>query len=206
MSKSPFILVALLLLTACGSPQVIANTQAVTPSRPPRIVTVTPPFVPSVTSTATTDPNVSPTPTGTASPTPTFSPTPTPSPVPALGISIPGCNTSLDVTHGMGEVTNAYPLLRNLTGTDLTDVCATLSASDEDRTHPDKTACAASLPAGTQILLKLTVDTGFKEDTSVRVDVTSAQGFTASQEAASCRDLGFPGWIPDKVGVVEPVP
>jgi len=106
----------------------------------------------------------------------------------------------------MGEVTNAYPIIRNSTGSDLTNVCATLTASDEARLHPDKTSCIASLPNGFQVTLKLTVDTGFKQDTSIHVDVTSNEGVTASLTRSSCRDIGLPGWVPDKTGVVEPIP
>ena len=106
----------------------------------------------------------------------------------------------------MGEVTNAYPLIRNRTGVGLTNVCATLSASDEARLHPDKTKCAASLPDGYQIMLKLTVDTGFKQGTSIRVDVTSNEGVTSSVSLSSCTDIGLPGWVPDKIGILEPIP
>jgi hypothetical protein len=106
----------------------------------------------------------------------------------------------------LGEVTNAYPLIGNLTGVELTNVCATLSANDEARAHPDKTACIASLPGGNQVILKLTVDTGFKQNTSIRVDVTSGEGFTASLTQPSCTNIGLPGWVPDKIGVVELIP
>ena len=106
----------------------------------------------------------------------------------------------------MGEVTNVYPIIRNSTGTELTNVCAALTASDEARLHPDKTSCVASLSNGYQITLKLTVDTGFKQDTSIQVDVTSNEGFTTSLTRSSCRDIGLPGWVPDKIGVVEPIP
>jgi hypothetical protein len=121
-------------------------------------------------------------------------------------MDILGCNTSLDITHQMGEVTNAYPIIRNNTGKELTNVCATLTASDEARLHPDKTGCVASLPNGYQVLFKLTVDTGFKQDTSIRVDLTSKEGFTLSLSCSSCRDIGLPGWVPDKIGIVEPTP
>jgi len=105
----------------------------------------------------------------------------------------------------MGEVTNAFPVIRNNTGMDLTDVCATLSASDEDRQHPDKTVCTPALPTAYQVTLKLTVDTGYKQDTYIKVDVTSQQGIVASNSRSSCRDLGLPGWVPGKVGLIEPV-
>jgi hypothetical protein len=92
--------------------------------------------------------------------TPTYTPSytlaPTPSPtqtftstqLPPPSQDILGCNTSLDILHQMGEVTNAYSIIRNTTGQSLTNVCATLSASDEARVHPDKTVCVAALPAG----------------------------------------------------------
>jgi len=121
-------------------------------------------------------------------------------------LDILGCNTSLDITHQMGEVTNAYPIIRTNAGNELTNVCATLTASDEARLHPDKTSCVASLPNGYQITLRLTVDTGFKQDTSIQVDITSNEGFTLSLTRSSCRDIRMPGWVPDKIGVVEPIP
>jgi hypothetical protein len=127
-------------------------------------------------------------------------------PTSGLQMDILGCSTSLDITHQMGEVTNAYPIIRNNTGKELTNVCAKLTASDEARLHPDKTGCVASLPNGYQVLLKLTVDTGFEQDTSIRVDVTSKEGFTLSLSRSSCRDIGLPGWVPDKIGMVEPIP
>ncbi len=106
----------------------------------------------------------------------------------------------------MGEVTNAYPLIRNKTGNDLTNICATLSASDEGRLHPDKTSCIPSLPSHHQVALKLTVDTGFKQDTTIKVDVATNEGFNASISRSSCREVGLPGWVPSKVGRIEPVP
>lgn len=136
----------------------------------------------------------------------TFTPTPTPGETSGLLLEIPSCNTSLDVTHGMGEVTNAYSLLKNATLADLTNVCATLAASDEDRAHPDKTVCVDLLPAGHQVTLKLTVDTGFQLDTSIQVEVTTQEGLTASVPAPSCRDIGFPGWIPAEIGIIKPIP
>ena len=106
----------------------------------------------------------------------------------------------------MGEVTNAYPVIRNLTGNSLTNVCATLSATDEARVHPDKTACVAALPAGYQITLKLTVDTGVGQDTAIQVGVNTSEGLSATASSSSCRDIGLPGWVPDNVGVIEPIP
>lgn len=202
-----FLILFLILLTACTGTNisVAAGTPQVTPSAPPAIRSVTPLFVPSATLTASVPPDQW-TPTETPTETPTASPTPTVTRTPSLLAEISGCNTSLDVLHGMGEVTNAYPLLQNVTGADLTNVCATLSASDEDRTHPDKTVCIPSLPDGYQVVLKLTVDTGFQEDTSVQVSVTSTEGWMVSAAAESCRDIGLPGWVPEKAGELEPIP
>lgn len=200
-----FILPILMLLAACGD--IVLPTQTTTgtrvPSSLPAIFSPTSPFVPTSTFTP-----IGGAPTATEPPTATFtaSPTETPSVTLSLLLEISGCNTSLDITHGMGEVTNAYPLLKNYTLTDLTNVCATLTASDEARPHPDKTACIPLLPASSQVLLKLTVDTGFQEDTSIQVNVTSQEGQTASLAAPSCTALGLPGWVPGEVGVIKPIP
>jgi len=126
--------------------------------------------------------------------------------MPGLVLDILGCNTSLDITHGMGEVTNAYPIIRNNTGAELTNICAILSATDEGRIHPDKTACITTLPAGNQVVLKLTVDTTLHQDTAIRIVVTSAESQTATIDKPSCRNIGMPGWVPDKVSVIEPIP
>ncbi len=105
----------------------------------------------------------------------------------------------------MGEVTNAYPVIRNYGPAELTEVCTTLSASDEARAHPDKTGCVPSLPSGYQVTLKLTVDTGFEKDTSIHVSVSTQQGITANASQPSCRALGLPDWVTDQVGGVRPI-
>ncbi len=192
------------ILAACNGITVPVQPPAgiSSPSPSPAIRSPTLPFVPSATFT----PFGTLPPTETETPTPTFTLSPTPGGTSGLLLEISGCNTSLDVSHGMGEVTNAYPLLKNTTPADLTTVCATLSASDEDREHPDKTVCVDLLPAAHQVTLKLTVDTGFQEDTSIEVEVTTQKGVTATTDAPSCRDIGFPGWIPAEVGVIKPIP
>jgi hypothetical protein len=106
----------------------------------------------------------------------------------------------------MGEVTNAYALILNFSGQNLTNVCGTLTAIDEDRQHPDKTVCVASLPTGNQVLIKLTVDTQFQVDTYVRVDVETDQGLSASVVEESCRDIGIFKGDPDETGEIEPIP
>jgi hypothetical protein len=122
-----------------------------------------------------------------------------------LSLEILGCNTSLDILHQMGEVTNAYPIVRNFSNQNMTNVCATLSASDEARVHPDKTVCTVMLPAGYQITLKLTVDTGTGEDTAIQVVASTTGGLSATVSRTSCLDIGLPGWLPDTVGKIEPI-
>lgn len=191
------------------------------PTRTPRILSPTPVFItwtpsqtviPTMTSTpGTVLPGVI-TPTEvTATPTPTLTPTVTPMPTdtPAasgLAVLITGCNTSVDISHGMGEVTNAYALIRNYGGRDLTEVCAELTASDEGRVHPDKTACIGSLQAGYEVTVKLTVDTGYRVDTSIRVDVVTDEGVTAFASEASCREIGLFKGDPDTLGTPTPIP
>jgi hypothetical protein len=205
MAKRGILSVFLILLTSCSSIKIplSISTKVFTPSPTPQIVSPTPPFAPSATPTGTA--SLSPTLSATST-IPTLTVQPPPTPAPLLQVGIVGCNTSLDIAHGMGEVTNAYPLIRNNTESDLMDVCATLSASDEARTHPDKMVCISSLPPRHQVTLKLTVDTGFEKDTSIKVEVTADGGYSGTDTRPSCRDLGLPGWVPSKVGVIEPIP
>ncbi len=166
---------------------------------PTVIFTSTPTIIPTVIFTSTF------TPTTTLTSTFTSTPTNTPPPTSDLSLEILGCNTSLDILHQMGEVTNAYPIVRNFSDQNLTNVCATLSASDEARVHPDKTVCVVILPAGYQVTLKLTIDTGAGEDTAIQVVASTTEGLAATASRSSCLDIGLPGWLPDKVGVIEPI-
>lgn len=200
MGKVGLALLLLMSLAACNdwSIPLLGTRPTVSTSPSPEIISPTPLFQASATSALSITPNLT--------STQTMTPSPVVTQAPPLGLEILGCNTSLDILHGMGEVTNVFPLIQNRSGLDLTNVCATLSASDEARVHPDKTACVPILPAGDQVTLKLTVDTGYKKDTSIRVTVSTDQGFTVSASRASCRDLGLPGWVPAKIGVIEPIP
>lgn len=205
MYRIPVFLLFIMLASCNGiTVPVLPSIGDISPSPSPVIRSPTLPFVPSATFT----PLGTPSPTETDIPSPTLTPSPT-SPVDeflGLLVEISGCNTSLDVTHGMGEVTNAYPLLKNTSAVSLNSICATLTASDEDRSHPDKTVCVDLLPFGQQVTLKLTVDTGFQVDTSIQVDVTTQEGVTGHALAPSCLDIGFPGWIPAEIGVIKPIP
>ncbi len=200
----------------------IPNPLSITPSRPPTILSPTPILVhPTFSITPTITPSlpaaVVPSQTSTAAPsetamptdtaTETFLPSPTSANLPsALEIQLLGCGMGFDLTHGMGEVTNAYVTLLNASGLDLTTVCATLSAADEGRLHPDKTVCIPSLPNGHQVTLKLTVDTTYQVNTIVTVTVTSNEGVSAATDEAACQDLGTFQPSPETLGVVQPIP
>src|SRR5215212_3680390 len=117
----------------------------------PQIATSTAiPFI-----TATTAPTLLPS--GTPVSTQTNPPT-----GPSISVEVLGCNTSIDVSHGMGEVTNAFIVLRNTGIVELTNLKVTLSALDEGREHPDKTVEVPSLLAANKVTLKLTVDSTYR--------------------------------------------
>ena len=182
------------ILTA--TPVVIAPSATITP----QIVTSTPiPFI-----TATSMPTIVPS---------TLNPTETPVTVvtqtsvpggPAGSVEILGCNTSIDVTHGMGEVTNAYVTLRNTGVMELTNLKVTLNALDEGREHPDKTVEVPSLLAGYKVMLKLTVDSTYQEETPIQVEVNADGGLFQRLGSESCRDIGL--FAPNPGDLYTPVP
>jgi len=200
-------------LSACSgwpSGPLAYNPGTSIPTRTPRIQTVTPivlsptPLIltPAIASAVTPSETITPTAAATTE-TPTVEPTPTPG---SLSIEILGCDTGVDVLHGMGEVTNAYVTIRNATGADIEDICATLRGLDEARQHPDKTKCFASLPAGYLVTLKLTVDTTYKAATAIQVDVTSAETLLVRTGEPACQAIGvlLPG--ADELGIPRPIP
>lgn len=123
---------------------------------------------------------------------------------PAVSVIVLGCNTSIDITHGMGEVTNAFVTLKNTGGIELTNIKVTLFALDEGREHPDKTVELTSLPIGYQVTMKLTVDSTYQQETPIQVEVTSNQGIFPREGLASCRDIGL--FAPNPSGLNTPVP
>jgi hypothetical protein len=120
-------------------------------------------------------------------------------------VDILGCNTSFDITHGMGEVTNAYVTVKNTGTVDLPNTCALLRAIDEDREHPDKKVCVANLPMQNQVTLKLTVDSAYKKDTVIQVDATSNEVILLRVDKPSCTDIGLFGGAPSDVDVIKPI-
>jgi hypothetical protein len=120
-------------------------------------------------------------------------------------VEILGCNTSVDILHGMGEVTNAYVTVKNTGNTDLPNTCALLRAIDEGREHPDKKGCITNLPIQNQITFKLTVDSTYKADTIIQVDVTTNDTILLRVDKQSCRDIQFFGGVPADIGVIKPI-
>jgi putative VirB-like lipoprotein len=138
-------------------------------------------------------------------PTDTVSPEPTAMiPVQAVGVKVLGCNTSLDITHGMGEVTNAYVTLTNTGNVDLTNVKAILYALDEARQHPDKTAEIAMLPFAQKVTIKLTVDSTYNAETPIQIEVSAEGGLFQRVGEASCKEIGV--FAPDPTSLNTPMP
>jgi len=151
------------LVTACGSASDVTATQAATAGSPP---TATGMPIPIATSTTT----------------------PVPEPI-EFNVLILGCNTGVDIAHGMGEVTNIYALIQNVGGAEANNVQVTASANDEGRPHPDKSQTIPRLPPDYEITFKFTVDTQFREGTTVAIDLTSEEGTRASDSRTDCRQL-----------------
>lgn len=188
-------------------------TPFILPSRTPSIYSPTPVVIGATTTPAIATATLSPTflPTSTNMPSPTSSEIPvntfTPTPVtnePALRIVILGCNISIDITHGMGEVTNAYVTLKNVGNVELTNSIVTLYALDEGREHPDKIQEVPSIPVGYEVTLKMTVDSTYKAESPIQVEVSSDQGSFPREGVASCRELGI--FVPSPDGLKTPVP
>lgn len=129
----------------------------------------------------------SPTPWPTATIFPTSQPSPTATPAPVINVIIPTCDTGFDIFNGLGEVTNAYVTIQNVGGSPANHVLITLSASDEDKPHPNKSYNLESLPSGYEISLKLTVDTKGGEDTSIQVIVSADGGISSQSFKDSCK-------------------
>lgn len=216
---TPFILIVFLLASCNGWIIQPLPGNPPTPFLPftpqPSVFTATPVVI--GVATASPTPNVSTlTPSLTpfaasASPTLVFTPTPTVTNTPAspasasIALVVLGCDTSIDILHGMGEVTNAYVTLKNTGGVPLTNITVTLLALDPgQQTHPDQTKELASLPVGYQVTMKLTADTTYRQETPIQVQVTSDQGTFPRGGAASCTDIGL--LAPNPAGLDTPVP
>jgi len=105
----------------------------------------------------------------------------------------------------MGEVTNAYIILKNIGNVELTNLIATLYALDEGREHPDKILEITSIPVGYEVTLKMTVDSTYRAESPIQVEVSSTQGLFPREGSASCRDIGLFAPKPDKLNTPVPL-
>jgi hypothetical protein len=216
MKKTIFLILLMLLTASCNGWVIQPGpfnppTPFLPPTNTPSIFTATPVLI-----AASTTPTVQiPTSTSvvfiTATTAPTLLPSDTPissQPTipsgPAVSVEILGCNTSIDVTHGMGEVTNAFVVVRNTGGVELTNLNTTLRALDEGREHPDKTVEVTSLLAGYKVTLKLTVDSTYQEETPIQVEVSADGGLFQRVGAESCKDIGL--FAPNPGDLTTPAP
>lgn len=214
--KFRFVIFLIFLLSGCdGWSYTVPTFPAPPPTITPSIFTITPviltitqtttPLAATETPTLTATP-VTPTETATAfteAPTPTDTAT-LPPVSPNIIVNVLGCNTSIDITHGMGEVTNAYVTLKNNTGVDLSNLCTTLNARDEGRVHPDKTVCIPLLANGQQVTLKLTADSTYKVETPIQIEVKSGETLLSRVGQDSCTDIGL--FAPSPGSLLTPVP
>ena len=187
-------------LPPTNTPSVVTATPVVVAASPTATMQILPTWTSISFITATTAPTLIPsdTPVSISTTQPTI-----PS-GPAVLVEILGCDTSIDVSHGMGEVTNAYVVLRNIGGTNLTNVNTTLRALDEGREHPDKTVEVSSLLAGYQVTLKLTVDSTYQEQTPIQIEVAADGGLFQRVGAESCEDIGL--FAPNPSDLTTPMP
>ena len=217
MKKSIFSILLLLLAASCNGwviPPSSFNppTPFLPPTNTPSVLTATPVVI-AASPTATIQ--VLPTTTSisfiTATSVPTLILSSTPDSIqtsapsgPAVSVEILGCNTSIDLTHGLGEVTNAFVILRNIGGVDLNNVTATLRALDEGEEHPDKTVEVPALLAGYKMMLKMTVDSTYQAETPIQVEVAADGGLFQRVGADSCEDIGL--FSPNPGDLTTPVP
>jgi len=210
MQKITLSILLTLLLSSCNGwiIQPLPGPTPFLPSTPtPSIFTPTPVVIGVTSASATpgiatpTATTIIPTNTETSLPAPTL----TSSPIgPAISIKVLGCNTSIDITHSMGEVTNAFVTLKNTGGMELTNIKVTLFALDEGREHPDKTVELTSLPVGYQVTVKLTVDSTYKQESAIQVEVITNQGTFPREGSASCTDIGVFAPNPDALNTPMP--
>jgi hypothetical protein len=212
--KTPFLaIVFAFLLSSCNGwsfQPIPGPTPFLPPTPTPSIYTPTPVVIgassptPAVATNTVVPTNTNlPNATNTEAIPPSSTHTATPS-GPAIAINVLGCDTSVDVSHGMGEVTNAFVTLKNTGGVELTNIRVTLFALDEGREHPDKTVELAALPIGNQVTVKLTVDSTYQAETPIQVEVASAQGLFPREGQASCTDIGI--FAPNPNSLNTPVP
>lgn len=209
MKRTLIVLSCAFLLTSCNGWffQPSGNTLPTPfrpPTRTPSIVTATPAGAVTSTPLIATSTVALDTPAVVDTSTSPVLSTDTLIPVQSMSVEVLGCNTSLDITHGLGEVTNAFVLLKNTGNMELTNLRATLYALDEGQEHPDKTVEITSLPAAYQVTLKLTVDSTYREETPIQVEVFGDGGLFQRVGESACPDLGLTS--PNPEGLNTPIP
>ena len=215
--KKPILVILMMLLLASCNGWVIQPgpfnppTPFLPPTNTPSIFTATPVVIAASPTPTIQNPTATPIVFITATSVPTLIPSDTPASTeatvpsgPEVSVEVLGCNTSIDVTHGMGEVTNAFIVLRNTGGVELTNLKATLHALDEGREHPDKTVDVTSLLAGYQVSLKLTVDSTYRAETPIQIEVSADGGLFQRVGSESCEDIGI--FAPNPNDLTTPVP
>ena len=219
MKKTIFLILTMLPLAACNGWVIQRGpfnppTPFLPPTNTPSVLTATPVVIGVASATPTPQiATLSPIPFITATTAPTLIPSEAPPPTstltstpsgPSVSVEILGCDTSIDVTHGMGEVTNDYIVISNTGGTELTNLRVTLNALDEGRTHPDKSIVIGSLAPAYEVPLKLTVDSTYQEETPIQVEVSDDAGLFQRAGADSCKDIGV--FAPNPSSLNTPVP
>lgn len=86
--------------------------------------------------------------------------------LPKLSVSIDACRTSVDITHGLGEVTDVYVSVTNYGTKDALNVQLTSTANDIE-SHYKESGTIGSLGPGISYKAKLTVDTKYGVQTTV---------------------------------------
>lgn len=216
MKKTALMILMMLLVTSCNGWVIQPGpfnppTPFLPPTNTPSIFTATPVVIAASATSTPQVPTLTPIPFITATTTPTLPPSNTPENTPtsppsgpSVAVEILGCNTSIDVTHGMGEVTNAFVVLRNTGGVELTNLKVVLNARDEGREHPDKTLEVVSLLVGYKVTLKLTVDSTYQEETPIQIEISNDSGLFHRVGADSCKDIGL--LEPDPSDLRTPMP
>ena len=215
--KKPILVILMMLLLASCNGWVIQPgpfnppTPFLPPTNTPSIFTATPVVIAASPTPTMQNPTATPIVFITATSVPTLIPSDTPASTeatvpsgPAVSVEVLGCNTSIDVTHGMGEVTNAFIVLRNTGGVEMTNIKATLHALDEGREHPDKTVDVTSLLVGYQVSLKLTVDSTYRAETPIQIEVSADGGLFQRVGSESCEDIGI--FAPNPNDLTTPLP
>lgn len=203
MKKTTLMILMMLLLASCNGWVIQPGpfnppTPFLPPTNTPSIFTATPIVVAASATSTPQIPTLTPIPFITATTAPTLLPSNTPENTqtslpsgPSVAVEILGCNTSIDLTHGMGEVTNAFVVVRNTGDVELTNLRVTLNALDEGREHPDKTVEVTSLASNYKVTLKLTVDSTYQAETPIQVEVSGDAGLFHRVGADSCKDIGI---------------